>query len=128
MKVSSILVMSVIIKLRDRISFRNIFSLYMKVSSILVISVILDLLIGVLFRDIFSQSMKVSSILVISVIIKLHNRVTFRRIFSESTISTDHQFSFCPLSNITIVSSLFNEIHLYPALLSRLIIHNLIPM
>ena len=43
MKVSSILVISVIIKQHNRVIFRHIFSLYMKVSSILVISVILYL-------------------------------------------------------------------------------------
>ena len=56
----------------------------MKVSSILAISVIIKLHIRVIFRDIFSLNMKVSSILVISVFIKLHDRVIFRNIFSLS--------------------------------------------
>ena len=58
----------------------------MKVSSILVISVIIKLQHRVIFRHIFSLNMKVSSILVISVIIKLHNRVNFRVTFLQSTV------------------------------------------
>ena len=50
---------------------RHIFSLNMKVSSILVISVIIKLQHRVISRDIFSLNMKASSILVINVIIKL---------------------------------------------------------
>ena len=50
----------------------------MKVSSILVISVIIKLHNRVVFRHIFSLNMKVLSILVISVIIKLQHRVIFR--------------------------------------------------
>ena len=57
MKVSSILVISVIIKLQDRIIFRHIFSLNMKVSSTLVISVIINLQNRQIFRDIFGLAM-----------------------------------------------------------------------
>ena len=47
----------------------------MKVSSILVISVIIKRLNREVFGIIFSQNMKVSSIIVIIVIIKLQHRV-----------------------------------------------------
>ena len=50
----------------------------MKVSSILVIIVIIKLPLRVIFRDIFSLSTKVLGILVISVITKLQRRAIFR--------------------------------------------------
>ena len=53
MKKTSILVISVIIKLQDRVVFRSIFSLNMKVSNILVISVIIKLQDRVILRDTF---------------------------------------------------------------------------
>ena len=51
MKVSSILVISVIIKLHNRVIFRHIFSLFMKVSNILVISVNIKRRIRVILTD-----------------------------------------------------------------------------
>ena len=59
----------------------------MKESSILVISVIIKLQRRVVFRNIFGLYMKVSSILVISVIIKLHTRVIFRITYQQSTVT-----------------------------------------
>ena len=59
----------------------------MKESSILAISVIIKLQSRVIFRDIFNLNMKVSSIFVISVIIKLHNRVVFRVTYQQSTVT-----------------------------------------
>ena len=56
----------------------------MKVSGILVISVILYLHSRVVFSNIFSLNMKVLDIPVVSVIIKLQNRVIFKDIFSLS--------------------------------------------
>ena len=82
MRASSIRVISVIIKLRNRVIFRLIFSLYMKVSGIGVISVIIKPQIGVISRSIFSLNMMVSGIRVISVIIKLQESIIFRLIFS----------------------------------------------
>ena len=60
----------------------DITDLYMKVSSFLVISVIITLQIVVIFGNIFSINMKVSSILVISAIIKLFKRIIWRDTFS----------------------------------------------
>ena len=103
--ISSIIVISVIIKLQHRVVFRLIFSLYMKVSSIHVISVIIELHNRVVFRDIFNQHMKVSSILVISVIIKLQREVIFRNIFSVSTNSINYLITFwSPLYNYIIIA------------------------
>ena len=59
----------------------------MKVSSILVISVIIKLHYRVIFRSICSLYMKVSDILVISVIIKLRDRVIFRVTYQLSTLT-----------------------------------------
>ena len=58
----------------------------MKVSSIPVSSVIIKLKIKIIFGDIFSLFMKVSSIFVISVIIKLHDQVISRLILLQSTL------------------------------------------
>ena len=63
----------------------NTFSLNKKVSSILVMIVIIKLCIGVIFRNTFSLNRKASSILVMIVIIKLHIRVIFRNTFSLHT-------------------------------------------
>ena len=49
-------VTSVIMKLNNRVVFRYIFSLNMKVLSILVINVIIKLLIRMFFRDTISQN------------------------------------------------------------------------
>ena len=85
----------------------------MKVSSILVISVIIKPHNRVIFRNIFSLNMKVSSILVISVIIKPHSRVNLRDIFSVSTKLLLYKLQcFFPVF-IIVVSSLFYEIHKY---------------
>ena len=73
--------------LQNLVIFRIIFSLYMKVSSILVISVISNSLKRVIFRGIFILYMKESSIPVISVIIKLHNRVNSRLTYQRSTVT-----------------------------------------
>ena len=111
--------LSVIIKLQHSQVSIIIFSLNMKVSSILVISVILNLHYRVIFKHIFSLNMEVSSILAINAIIKLHSRAIFRDIYSESTNSIDHRFfSDRSSSVITIVSSLFYEIHFYILLCS----------
>ena len=61
----------------------------MKVSSIPVISVIIKLHNRVIFRHIFSLNMKVLGILVITVVIRLHIMVILRDILSESTIPTN---------------------------------------
>ena len=87
MKVSSILVISVIIKLHKKAVFRNTFSQYMKVSSILVLNVIIKLQQRVIFRHIFNPNMKVSSILVLCVIIKLHNNVISSLTWQQNTVT-----------------------------------------
>ena len=85
MKVSSILVISVILNIHDKAVFRLIFSLYMKVLSILVMSVIIKLHYKRVFRYIFSLNMKVSGILVISVIIKQQDGINLRITYQQST-------------------------------------------
>ena len=57
MKVSSILVIIVIIKLHNRVIFRGIFSLNIRESSTLVISVITKLHTSIIFKDIFGLVM-----------------------------------------------------------------------
>ena len=83
MKVSSILVISVIIKLHKMDIFRHILSLNMKVSDILVTSVIIKERGGTIFGHIFSLNIMLFSIPKISGIIKLHSRVVFRDISSD---------------------------------------------
>ena len=84
MKVSSILVICLIIKLQEWVVFRDIFSLNIK-SNILAISVIKKLQHRGVFRGILSPNMKVSSILVINVINNLPEKVISRNIFSLNT-------------------------------------------
>ena len=84
MKVSSILVICLIIKLQEWVVFRDIFSLNIK-SNILAISVIKKLQHRGVFRGILSPNMKVSSILVINVINNLPETVIWRNIFSLNT-------------------------------------------
>ena len=74
---SSILALSVIIKLQKSVVFRLIFSLYMKVSNIHAVSVIIKQHNVVDFRLIFKLSMKESSILVIIVVIKPIENICF---------------------------------------------------
>ena len=74
---SSILALSVIIKLQKSVVFRLIFSLYMKVSNIHAVSVIIKQHNVVVFRLIFKLSMKESSILVIIVVIKPIENICF---------------------------------------------------
>ena len=71
MKVSSMLVISVTMKLHSGVIWQLIFNLYMKVSSMLVISATIKLQHRVVWQDIFNHYMMVSSMLVVSVIIKV---------------------------------------------------------
>ena len=65
-----------------KVILKHIFSLFMKVFSILVICVIIKIQEWVVFRNIFTLNMKVSSILVINVINNLQGMVISRNIFS----------------------------------------------
>ena len=69
-----------------KVILKHIFSLFMKVSSILVISFIIKLQEWVVYRGIISLNMKVSSFLVICEIKKLQHRRVFRGIFSLNMV------------------------------------------
>ena len=71
-----------------KVILKHIFSLFMKVSSILVISFIIKLQEWVVYRGIISLNMKVSSFLVICEIKKLQHRRVFRGIFSLNMVSS----------------------------------------
>ena len=85
MKVSSILVISVILNLHNRVIFIDIFGLKMKVSSILAISVITKQLTEATFKDTYRFNTRVSSSSVTSVNIKSDEKVSWKNTQNQNT-------------------------------------------